>query len=155
MKCSHADEADTPPPLPSTIPTHPAPPLFSPPSLPYLAALPAGEAAPRSIAALAAAAALLRSVCLLPGQPPPHGNDATRPAGEALQLHLRLPRSHLLELFRKEGGIGARSAPRGFSLSLSSLSLREDVKAKGGRDHDLSPGSGVGVEVSCLCTTCF
>lgn len=31
------------PSLPSTNPTHPAPPLFSPPPLPYLAALPAGK----------------------------------------------------------------------------------------------------------------
>lgn len=104
---------------PARPPTHPA--LHSSLLRPCPTSQPSRQAAPRSLAALATAAVLLHSVCLLPGQPPPHGNDATRPAGEALQP--RLPRSHLLELYRKEGGIGARSATRGFSLCLCFLSL--------------------------------
>lgn len=111
------------PPPPPAAPPHVTP-LHFPPLRPCPASQPSRQAAPRSHAALAAAAARCPMPCVYSrDNPPPHGNDATRPAGEALPP--RLPCSHLLELFRKEGsrrGGGHRCAfdsKRIFALSLS------------------------------------
>lgn len=152
MKCSHADEA--PPPLHYP---HPAPPLFSSLLRPCPTSQPSRQERQRPVFSLHWPPPLPCSGPCVYSRDNPLPTATMQPDLQVKHFSFTsgFPVPTCSSFSEKRGGIGARSAPRGFSLSLFSLSLREDVKAKGGRDHDLSPGSGVGVEVSCLCTTCF